>query len=235
MLQVSGLASGYGLVQVLWDVSLDVGDREICCLIGSNGAGKTTLLRTITGTVPARSGSIAFDGEDLTRRAAHDIVVAGVALVPEGRRLFATMSVRENLLMGAYRQRDPARVARELDGVFALFPVLAERRGQAAGTLSGGEQQMCAIGRGLMSAPRLLLIDELSLGLAPRIVDLLAERLARIREELGIAILLVEQDVDAALRLADRGFLLDSGRITVSGPSAELMNDPRVVQAYVGE
>jgi branched-chain amino acid transport system ATP-binding protein len=234
VLIVRDISSGYGLVQVLWNVSIDVNDSEVVCLIGSNGAGKSTLLRTITGAVTTTSGSIEFDGVDLRRRAAHDIVVDGIALVPEGRRLFQTMSVRENLLMGAYRQRDSKRTQRELDRVLTLFPILAERRSQAAGTLSGGEQQMCAIGRGLMSCPRLLLIDELSLGLAPRVVDLLTDTIITIRKELGIAILLVEQDVDTALRIADRGFLMDTGRIALAGTSAELMSSPMVGQAYVG-
>jgi branched-chain amino acid transport system ATP-binding protein len=234
VLSIRNISSGYGLVQVLWDISLDVNDSEVVCLIGSNGAGKSTLLRTITGTVRASTGTIAFDGTDLREHAAHDVVVDGIALVPEGRRLFQTMSVRENLLMGAYRQRDSRRTQRELERVLTLFPILAERRNQAAGTLSGGEQQMCAIGRGLMSCPRLLLIDELSLGLAPRVVDLLTDTIVAIRKETSIAILLVEQDVDTALRIADRGFLMDTGRIALSGTSAELSNNPLVGQAYVG-
>jgi branched-chain amino acid transport system ATP-binding protein len=233
MLRVEGITSGYRPVQVLWGVSFEVGEREIVCLIGSNGAGKTTLLRTISGIVPAWSGTLAFDGQDLRHIPAHDIVTRGIAHVPEGRRLFRTMSVRDNLLMGAYRQRDAAALRRDLDRAYTLFPILAERRNQAAGTLSGGEQQMCAIGRGLMSEPKLLLIDELSLGLAPRVVDMLAKTMSQIRD-LGISILLVEQDVTVAFELADRGFLLDGGVIAVAAPTAELAEHPHVKLAYMG-
>jgi branched-chain amino acid transport system ATP-binding protein len=233
MLHVEGLMSGYGQVQVLWGVSFEVRTREIVCLIGSNGAGKTTLLRTISGIVPAWSGQVDFHGENLARIPAHDVVTRGIAHVPEGRRLFRTMSVRDNLLMGAYRSKDRATQRADLDRVYALFPILAERRTQAAGTLSGGEQQMCAIGRGLMSEPKLLLIDELSLGLAPRVVDTLAKTMAQIRE-LGISVLLVEQDVTVAFDLADRGLLLDAGKISVAASTADLAEHPQVRVAYMG-
>jgi branched-chain amino acid transport system ATP-binding protein len=233
MLHVEGLMSGYGQVQVLWGVSFEVRTREIVCLIGSNGAGKTTLLRTISGIVPAWSGQVDFHGENLARIPAHDVVTRGIAHVPEGRRLFRTMSVRDNLLMGAYRSKDRATQRADLDRVYALFPILAERRTQAAGTLSGGEQQMCAIGRGLMSEPKLLLIDELSLGLAPRVVDTLAKTMAQIRE-LGISVLLVEQDVTVAFELADRGLLLDAGKISVAASTADLAEHPQVRIAYMG-
>jgi branched-chain amino acid transport system ATP-binding protein len=233
MLRVEGLMSGYGQVQVLWGVSFEVRTREIVCLIGSNGAGKTTLLRTISGIVPAWSGQVDFHGENLARIPAHDVVTRGIAHVPEGRRLFRTMSVRDNLLMGAYRSKDRATQRADLDRVYALFPILAERRTQAAGTLSGGEQQMCAIGRGLMSEPKLLLIDELSLGLAPRVVDTLAKTMAQIRE-LGISVLLVEQDVTVAFDLADRGLLLDAGKISVAASTADLAEHPQVRVAYMG-
>jgi branched-chain amino acid transport system ATP-binding protein len=233
MLRVEGLMSGYGQVQVLWGVSFEVRTREIVCLIGSNGAGKTTLLRTISGIVPAWSGQVDFHGENLARIPAHDVVTRGIAHVPEGRRLFRTMSVRDNLLMGAYRSKDRASQRADLDRVYALFPILAERRTQAAGTLSGGEQQMCAIGRGLMSKPKLLLIDELSLGLAPRVVDTLATTMAQIRE-LGISVLLVEQDVTVAFELADRGLLLDAGKISVAASTADLAEHPQVRIAYMG-
>jgi len=233
MLRVRNLAAGYGSVQVLWDVSLDIGDSEIVCLIGSNGAGKTTLLRAISGLVSARGGTIEFDGCALQRLPAHEVVAHGISHVPEGRRLFRTMTVRENLLMGAYRNRDRAAQREDIDRAYALFPVLAERRNQACGTLSGGEQQMCALARGLMSRPKLLLIDELSLGLAPRLVEVLAQTLRQIRT-LGISILLVEQDVTVALELASRGFLLDSGRLSLAGDAAALANHPQVRQAYLG-
>jgi branched-chain amino acid transport system ATP-binding protein len=233
MLTVKNVSAGYGPVQVLWDVTLDIGEREIVCLIGSNGAGKTTLLRTISGIVRAWSGSIEINGTDVRTLPNYDIVTAGIAHVPEGRHLFPTMTVRDNLLIGAYRQRDNAVLRADMERIFELFPILAERSAQTAGTLSGGEQQMCAIGRSLMSRPRLLLIDELSLGLAPRVVDDLADKLREIRD-LGISILLVEQDVLIALDLADRGFLLDAGRVSLSANAAELSEHPMVRLAYIG-
>src|SRR6185312_6488634 len=232
MLRVNGVSAGYGAVQVLWDVSLDVGVNEIVCLIGSNGAGKTTLLHSISGLVRPRSGSIGFEGTDLGGLPAHDVVTRGVAQVPEGRRLFKTMNVRDNLLMGAYRVPGSAAV-KALERVYSLFPILSERRNQPAGTMSGGEQQMCAIGRALMSNPKLLLIDELSLGLAPRVVDMLADTLMEIRN-LGISILLVEQDVTVAFELSARGYLLDTGRIVVAAPTAELAEHPKVRSSYLG-
>jgi branched-chain amino acid transport system ATP-binding protein len=233
MLLLHNLSSGYGSVQVLWDVSLEVGEREIVCLIGSNGAGKTTLLRTISGLLTAWQGSIDFDGKSLQRLPPHEIVTHGISHVPEGRRLFRTMTVRENLLMGAYRTRDRSAQREDLDRAYTLFPILAERRNQACGTLSGGEQQMCAIARGLMSRPKLLLIDELSLGLAPRIVTMLAQTLSQIRD-FGVSILLVEQDVAVALDLASRGFLLDAGHVSLAGATAELADNPMIKQAYLG-
>ncbi len=233
MLRVRDVSVGYGSVQVLWDVSLEIGESEIVCLIGSNGAGTTTLLRTISGLLRTWDGVIEFDGRPLQKLPAHEIVTYGISHVPEGRRLFRTMSVRENLLMGAYCNRDRAAQRRDLERAYELFPVLAERRNQACGTLSGGEQQMCAIARGLMSRPKLLLIDELSLGLAPRIVDHLAQTLRQIRD-LGISILLVEQDVAVALDLAGRGFLLDAGRISLAADAAQLSAHPLVREAYLG-
>jgi branched-chain amino acid transport system ATP-binding protein len=233
MLRLTNIAAGYGLVQVLWDISMEVGDSEIVCLIGSNGAGKTTLLRAVSGIVSVWSGSMEFNGTDMRALPNYDIVTLGVAHIPEGRHLFPTMTVRDNLLIGAYRQQDKAAVGADLERVYGLFPILAERRDQVASSLSGGEQQMCAIGRGLMSRPKLLLIDELSLGLAPRIVDELATVLREIRA-LGISILLVEQDVSIALDLAERGFLLDAGRIALSASSKELAEHPMVKLAYIG-
>ena len=233
MLKLENVSTGYGPVQVIRDVSLEVGSGEITCLIGSNGAGKTTLLRSISGILPLWSGRILFNGEDLARLSPHNIVTRGIAQVPEGRRLFRTMSVRDNLLMGAYRQRETGAIRSNLERVYALFPILSERRDQSAFTLSGGEQQMCAIGRALMSEPKLLLIDELSLGLAPRIVDLLAKTLLQVRD-LGISILLVEQDVATAFDLAVRGFLLDAGKVSLAAPTAELAQHPLVKQAYMG-
>jgi branched-chain amino acid transport system ATP-binding protein len=233
MLRLTNVSAGYGQIQVVRDVSLDVGEQEIVCLIGSNGAGKTTLLRAISGIAPFCVGTIEFDGEDLSNLPGHEVVTRRIAHVPEGRRLFKTMSIRDNLLMGAFRRRSASEIKHNLERVYQLFPRLAERRDQAAGTLSGGEQQMCAIGRGLMSEPKLILIDELSLGLAPQVVDNLAKTLLQIRD-LGISILLVEQDVEIAFELASRGFLLDSGQITLVGTTAELAENPQIKLAYIG-
>jgi branched-chain amino acid transport system ATP-binding protein len=234
LLAVEAVAAGYGEIRVLWGVDLSVEAGEIVALIGSNGAGKSTLLRTISGLVPASDGRIAFADADITARPPDEIVAAGIIHVPEGRRLFAGMNVRENLLMGAYHRRDgTAAIRRDLDVVFGMFPRLYERRLQDASTLSGGEQQMCAIARGLMAAPRLLMIDELSLGLAPRIVEELGEALARINAT-GLSILLVEQDVLTALELSHRAFVMVSGRVTLSGPSKSLADNPFIKEAYLG-
>ena len=231
LLAIDGLQGGYGPIQVLWDVSLRMAEPGIACLIGSNGAGKTTLLRTLSGQLPARGGHVAFDGATLDGLRPDQVLQAGIAHVPEGRRLFAGMSVEDNLLLGAYTARPAA--ARGLDRAYALFPRLRERRRQDAATLSGGEQQMCAIARGLMSEPRLLMIDELSLGLAPRLVDELVATLAEIPAT-GTSLLVVEQDVATALDLAREGFVLDRGRIVLSGSSAALAGDQRVREAYLG-
>ena len=234
LLEINALSAGYGDVQVLWGVDLAIEAGTIACLVGSNGAGKSTLLRTISGLIRANDGTVRFNGVDLTHARASAIVDAGIAHVPEGRRLFAAMSVRDNLLMGAYRRTDgDAAIRRDLERVYTTFPILAERRDQAADTLSGGEQQMCAVGRGIMSAPKLLMIDELSLGLAPRMVDVLCEALARINAD-GITLLVVEQDVTLALELASRAFVMDHGRISRAGASAELRNDPAIRAAYLG-
>ncbi len=234
VLEISGLQGGYGEIQVLWGVDLAVEAGEMVCLIGSNGAGKTTLLKTISGLVPATSGSIITDAGDLAGKSPEEVLRAGVAHVPEGRRLFRTMSVRDNLMMGAYlRPQNDPQVKRDLERVMTMFPRLAERARQDAGTLSGGEQQMCAIGRGIMSDPKLLMIDELSLGLAPQAVDMLGEALVEINRG-GVAILLIEQDVMTALDLAHRAYILDRGRITLSGPSSEIANAPAVREAYIG-
>jgi branched-chain amino acid transport system ATP-binding protein len=232
-LRVESLQAAYGDVQVLWDVSLAVEPGEFVCLIGSNGAGKTTLLRCISGAMRPKTGAIRIDGADMRVAGTADIVRAGVALVPEGRRLFSAMSVRDNLLMGAYLRTDKSAVAADLERVYGMFPILAERRSQDAGTLSGGEQQMCAIGRGLMAAPSLLMIDELSLGLAPRAVELLIGQLREINKA-GVAILLVEQDVMNALELADRAYVVDRGRVTMSGMANTLASDPAIREAYMG-
>ncbi len=233
LLEVRDLCAGYGQVQVLWDVSLDVRPGEIVALVGANGAGKTTLLNTISRLVKPRSGSITFTDRDLTRARPEEVVAAGIVQVPQGRRLFAGLSVRENLLQGGYLRRDRDGVGQDLEFVFRLLPRLEERAHQMAGRLSGGEQQMCAIGRALMSRPRLLLIDELSLGLAPLVVDHLLDLIARINEQ-GTAVLLVEQDVQVALEHAHRGYVLETGRMVQSSPAADLLGDPRIRRAYLG-
>jgi branched-chain amino acid transport system ATP-binding protein len=233
LLEVAGLSSGYGEVQILWDVSLEVRQGEVVALIGANGAGKTTLLYTISQLLRPRAGTIRFAGRDLTRARPEEVVAAGIIHVPQGRRLFPGLTVRENLLQGVYLRRDVAKIAEDLDWVYGLLPRLAERADQFAGRLSGGEQQMCAIGRGLMGRPRLLLIDELSLGLAPLIVDHLLELISRINRE-GTTVLLVEQDVQVALEHAHRGYVLETGRIVQENAASELLEDPRIRQAYLG-
>jgi branched-chain amino acid transport system ATP-binding protein len=234
LLTVSGLHAGYGDVRVLHDVDMVVKPGEIVCLIGSNGAGKTTLLRALSGVVRASAGATGFAGESFTGLAPQEIVRRGIVHVPEGRRLFAGMTVRENLLMGAYLRRDGrASLNRDLDFVLATFPRLAERLSQDASTLSGGEQQMCAIGRGIMTSPKLLMIDELSLGLAPKLVSELGLALLAINRA-GLSILLVEQDVATALRLASYGFVLDTGRIVLAEPARLLSNNAMVQEAYLG-
>jgi branched-chain amino acid transport system ATP-binding protein len=233
LLEVKGLSSGYGEVQILREVSLEVKDREIVALIGANGAGKTTLLWTISRLLRPMAGSVRFAGVDITAARPEEVVGAGVVHVPQGRRLFAGLTVKENLMQGVYLRRDTAKIASDLERVYSLLPRLAERTNQLAGRLSGGEQQMCAIGRGLMSRPRLLLIDELSLGLAPLVVDSLLALIKQINLE-GTTVLLVEQDVQVALENAHRGYVLETGRIVQTGPAAGLLDDPRIRQAYLG-
>lgn len=234
LLEVRDLEVAYGEIQVLWGVDVAVPKGEIACLVGSNGAGKTTFMRAVSGLIVARAGTVRFGGRSLTNAGPQAVLASGIAHVPEGRRLFAAMSVRDNLLMGAYLRADgTAAIQRDLERVYALFPILSERQGQAAGTLSGGEQQMCAVGRGLMSTPQLLMIDELSLGLAPAAVDLLCEALQALNRA-GLTILLVEQDVATAFDLASSAFVMDSGRVTRAGRSAELRDDPAIREAYLG-
>jgi branched-chain amino acid transport system ATP-binding protein len=232
MLSVRGVATFYGAIQALHGVDLDVAKGEIVTLIGANGAGKSTLLMTICGNPRARAGAITLDGEDITALATHEIVRRGVAQVPEGRRIFPRMSVFENLQMGA-TLGDPTHFQHDLERVFAMFPRLAERREQRGGTLSGGEQQMLAIGRALMSRPRLLLLDEPSLGLAPLIVRQIFEAIGRIAREEGVTIFLVEQNAFHALRLADRGYVLANGRVRLSGSGRELLANAEVRAAYL--
>jgi branched-chain amino acid transport system ATP-binding protein len=234
ILETKGLCAGYGEIQVLWGIDIAVRRGEITALIGSNGAGKSTLMRVLSGLIPMAGGTCMSEGRDLTGHSAADILGHGIVHVPEGRRLFGAMSVEENLLMGAYLRRDGrAAVGRDLEQVYTTFPRLRERRRQAAATLSGGEQQMCAIGRGLMSAPLLLMIDELSLGLSPLLVEQLVEALRALNAR-GTSILLVEQDVTTALDLCHHAFVMDMGRIVREGSGTELLADPIVRDAYLG-
>ena len=232
-LEIKALTSGYGEIQVLWGIDVGISAGETVCIIGSNGVGKSTLLRTISGIVKLTGGSITLDGVSLNNATPEDVLSSGIVHVPEGRRLFSAMSVRDNLLMGAYLRKDKSAIQDDLEYVYHMFPILAERRRQDAGTLSGGEQQMCAIGRGVMGRPRYLMIDELSLGLAPRAVDLLFEALHNINQS-GVAILLVEQDVMNALEFADRAFVVDQGKVIVSGNADEVAANPLVQEAYMG-
>ena len=233
LLRLEGVSAGYGDVQVLWEVDLAIGPGEIVALVGPNGAGKSTTLSTISGIVRARGGRILFDGQPIQDAPTKRIVQLGIAHVPEGRRLFSALSVRDNLLMGAFQRRDKKQIADDLTRTLDLFPRLKERLTALGGNLSGGEQQMVAIGRGLMSKPRLLMIDELSLGLAPVIVESLIEILSQVNRD-GTAILIVEQDVQSALEQAARGYVLESGQITLAGRASELLADERVKRAYLG-
>lgn len=234
LLQVRHMTAGYGDITVVRDASLEVEEGQTVCLIGSNGAGKSTLLRALSGLVRRNGECCLFRGEDIQRLSPQDIVALGLVHVPEGRRLFQTMSVKDNLLMGAYLRGDQGGIAADLDRVMTIFPKLRERAAQDATTMSGGEQQMCAIGRGLMAQPKLLLIDELSLGLSPRLVDELVAALKAVGDQ-QIAVLLVEQDVMTALDIAQYGFVLDQGRITKSGSSVELAADRTIQAAYLGQ
>lgn len=235
MLECRDLTAHYGRICALDHVDIDVGASEIVCLLGANGAGKSTLLGTISASASTRvAGSIRFQGRDIRDDRADAIVRAGIALVPEGRQLFGELTVEENLYVGAFLRRDKAAIATDLEGIYRMFPRLLERRRQIAQTLSGGEQQMVAIGRALMSRPKLLMLDEPSLGLAPLIVREIMALIRRINQD-GVSILLVEQNARQALQIADRGFLLEKGRIVAEGTAASLLDDPRIFNAYLGE
>jgi branched-chain amino acid transport system ATP-binding protein len=233
VLAVQGLRSGYGKVEVLHDVDLSIERGQIVTLIGANGAGKTTLLKTISGLIRPTAGSIEFEGESMVRRPPHKIVALGLSQVPEGRAILKRMTVMDNLRMGAFTRSDNA-IGADIDAVLQRFPALAERRGQAAATLSGGEQQMLAIGRALVARPRLLLLDEPSLGLAPKFVTRIFLTLRELRQE-GKTILLVEQNARQALQVADRGYVMERGRIVLSGSGQELLNTPDVQRTYLGQ
>lgn len=234
MLEVTDLKVGYGAIEALHGISFSVKAGEVVTLIGANGAGKSTTLRAISGLVQARSGDIRFEGRPIQRMPAHEIVRLGLAHVPEGRMIFANLTVMENLRMGAYLVRDKARIARGLEEVFEVFPRLRERERQMAGTLSGGEQQMLAIGRALMGGPRFLMLDEPSLGIAPLLVKTIFEQIVKINRDRGLTILLVEQNANLALRVSLRGYVLETGRILLADTAAGLLADPKVRSAYLG-
>ncbi|RMG14294.1 MAG: ABC transporter ATP-binding protein [Planctomycetota bacterium] len=234
MLRLEEVHSGYGPLEVLHGVSLEIRHGEIVTLIGANGAGKTTTLNTVCGLVPATRGTILLDGEDITRLQPYEIVARGVAQSPEGRRLFPDMTVLENLEMGAYLRRD-GDVPADIEHMYELFPILADRRAQRAGSLSGGEQQMLAIARALMARPRLLLLDEPSLGLAPLICRQIFDTVAKLNADEGVTVFIVEQNAHAALDLAHRAYVLETGDVLMSGAASALREDPRVRAAYLGE
>ncbi len=233
LLALEHVDAGFGSVQVLWDIALAVQPGELVALIGANGAGKSTMLATISGLVPARGGRITFAGRDITHAKPHQIVRQGIVHVPQGRRLFGNLTVEMNLRLGAFSQANGRQLRDNLERVLEVFPVLKPKLRQEAGRLSGGEQQMCAIARGLMTRPRLLMIDELSLGLAPKVVDAVIAAVKTIHRE-QTSILIVEQDVLVALETADRGYVLETGHIALSGPAPALLSDPKVRSAYLG-
>jgi len=234
MLEVKNLKAGYGEIIVLWDVNLKVDKGTITAVLGSNGMGKTTLLKCITGLQKIISGEIIFEEKNITHVPSHKRVELGLSLIPEGRRIFPDMSVYENLLMGAYTKEARKHVSESLEIAYSLFPILRERKNQLAGTLSGGEQQMLAIARGLMSRPKLLMLDEPSAGLAPKIVLQIMDLIQRLNKEYNITIMLVEQHVENALKIADLAYIIENGRITLSGNGKELLTNPKVRESYLG-
>jgi branched-chain amino acid transport system ATP-binding protein len=234
MLKITGLNAHYGDVQVLYNVNLEVYDKEIVTILGSNGAGKTSLMKTICGVETKRSGRIEFDGENLMKIPAHRLVTKGITLTPEGRHLFPELTVKENLLLGAYTSKNRRQLKDTYEWVLALFPRLKERLIQYAGTMSGGEQQMCAIARVLMSNPKFLMLDEPSLGLAPNIVDTVFDIIKKINKEKGITIIVVEQNANIALQAADRGYVLENGVISMSGNAKDLLESPDIQKLYLG-
>ena len=234
LLEVENMHSYYGNIHALQGISLTVEEGEVVTLIGSNGAGKTTTLRSIHGILPPREGKVIFDGQEIQGTPAHDMIGKGIAQSPEGRKIFSRMTVLENLEMGAYHRNDRSEIRQDMDRVFELFPRLKERVKQEAGTMSGGEQQMLAIGRALMSRPKLLLLDEPSMGLAPVLVERIFEIIREINNQ-GTTILLVEQNANVALEIATRGYVLETGKIVNSAPAEKLREDPKVREAYLGE
>jgi len=233
MLKVENLTSGYGSVKILWDVSFTIADGEIVAFLGSNGAGKTTTVRTVTGMIRATGGSVEYNGEELTKKSSRYVLEKGIIQVPEGRQLFTGMTVLENLEMGAFTKELKADFKDNLEKVYGWFPKLKERAKQSAGTLSGGEQQMVAVARALVGEPKLLILDEPSLGLAPNIVDEILNVAKNLSKD-GVSVMLVEQDITKALEVADRGYVMENGRITMSGTAAELAANEHVKKAYLG-
>ena len=234
LLQVRNLDAGYGAIQVLWDINLEMSHKEIVCMIGANGAGKSTLLKNIVGIIPSFKGEIRYLDRDLTKMGTPERIKMGLGFAPEGRHLFYGLTVEDNLLMGAFQRKFDKSIKEDLEFVYTLFKPLRDYRKKFAGNLSGGEQQMCSIGRALMSCPTLLIIDELSLGLAPFVVDDLIDTITKLREERGISILLVEQDVKVALEIADRGYILEAGIITMNDSSEKLAKNKHIKSAYLG-
>lgn len=234
MLEIKDLCVNYGMIRALKGISFEVNEGEVIALIGANGAGKTTTLHTITGILPAKSGSIVFEGKELTKTPAHKIVGMGMAHVPEGRRIFQQLTVLDNLKLGAFTRNDKDGIAEDMEKIYDRFPRLAERKSQIAGTLSGGEQQMLAMGRALMSRPKIVVMDEPSMGLSPILVSEIFDIITSIRKD-GTTVLLVEQNAKKALSIADRAYVLETGRITISGKASDLINDEKVRKAYLGE
>ena len=234
MLQVTDLKVNYGVIQAIKGVSFEVNEGEVIALIGANGAGKTTILHTVTGLIAPKSGKIEFEGKDITKMPAHKIVTLGMAHVPEGRRVFADLSVYENLLMGAFTRKDKDEISQTLEMVYKRFPRLKERKNQVAGTLSGGEQQMLAMGRALMSHPKIILMDEPSMGLSPLFVNEIIDIIKEVSAS-GTTVLLVEQNAKKALSIADRAYVLETGKIVLDAAADVLMNDPSIKKAYLGE
>ena len=233
ILELKEITAAYGDIQVLWGINLEVYDNEIVSVLGSNGAGKTTMMRIIAGLHRVWDGEVIYMGKGLKRGVAVGPVKYGISMVPEGRQLFPGMTVYENLKMGAFIRRDQDKIKQDLDWVTSLFPILEDRKNQLAGKLSGGEQQMCAIGRALMADPKLLMIDEMSLGLAPVVIEKIIEALVRIRDK-GTTILIVEQDVNAALEVSDRGYVIENGKLVLSGNACDLINNDMIKSAYMG-
>ncbi|MBQ2581897.1 MAG: ABC transporter ATP-binding protein [Ruminococcus sp.] len=234
MLEIKDLNVYYGVIQALKGISFEVNEGEVIALIGANGAGKTTTLHTLTGLISAKSGSIVLDGKDITKTPAHKIVKMGIAHVPEGRRIFQNLTVLDNIRLGAFTRKDKDGIAQDIEKVYKLFPRLEERKTQIAGTLSGGEQQMLAMGRALMSKPRIVVMDEPSMGLSPILVSEIFDIIENIREQ-GTTVLLVEQNAKKALSIADRAYVLETGKIVLSGKASDLINDESVKKAYLGE